>query len=384
MPTDSSASDGAFKNLLDGAAVDRMALVFAVAEPTFPATAFRRDATDGLSTLELKARVAQVAIALQAALPADFTEAVSVVDRLIVEVADQEGMGGLFLWPVTDWVARAGRDSAAEALELLARLTPYSTGEFAVRPFIDDDPEGVLARFEEWVGRDDEHVRRLVSEGTRPRLPWAPRLAVAEADPGYAVHLLDRLVADPSEFVRRSVSNHLNDLCKVDRSLALRLATQWSERAVAAVDAGESLTAKHIDWVVRRGIRTLVKAGDGDAMRLLGHDPDAALDAVLDMRTATVDMGGAAEWSLVLTSTDERPHRVVVDYAVHFVRANGSTGRKVFKWTTLDLVPRQRVEMQRRHAVVPITTRNYHSGSHLVEVQVNGVVVAADVFELHV
>jgi len=384
MPTDSSSSTGAFKDRIDAAAVARLADSFADADSGFPSEQFAHDAVDGLAALELKARVAHVSGALLAALPGRFTDAAAVVDRLILQVAGREDISGFVLWPLTDWVARAGRSSPAEALELLARLTPYSTGEFAVRPFIDDDPRGVLARFEDWVGREDEHVRRLVSEGTRPRLPWAPRLAAAEAEPGAAVHLLDRLVADPSEYVRRSVSNHLNDLCKMDRTLALSVAGRWSGRADASAAAGDQVTARRIEWVVRRGIRTLVKAGDGDAMRLLGHDPDVALSAQLDMHTPEVDLGGAAQWSLRLTSKDPREHRVVIDYAVHFIRANGSTGRKVFKWTTVDVAPGQRVDLDRRHAIVPITIRNYHPGRHVVEVQANGVVVARDSFELRV
>ncbi len=102
------------------------------------------------------------------------------------------GLIGWDLWPVADWVALAGRGHPDAALELLARLTPWATGEFAIRPFIDDDPRCVHDRLEHWVGRDDEHVRRLVSEGTRPKLPWAPKLAISAADPAYAVDLLDR------------------------------------------------------------------------------------------------------------------------------------------------------------------------------------------------
>ena len=381
MPKDSRENAGAFKHLLDPDAVRRMGDAFAVASASFDREQFVALAGDGIEGLELKARVAQVAGALQVCLPSDFDTAVAAVDRLV----GAEGMDGLFMWPVTDWVARAGRGDPAEALELLARLTPYSTGEFAVRPFIDADPNGVLDRFGDWIGRDDDHVRRLVSEGTRPRLPWAPRLAVAEADPGYAVHLLDRLADDPSEFVRRSVSNHLNDLTKMDVALALEVAGRWAARGAQAAAAGDDPTGRRIDWVIRRGLRTLVKAGDPDTMRLLGHDPDVPIEvAEFRVTTPRVTVGEHAELVVTLRSLDGIDQHVVLDYAVHLRLANGSAGRKVFKWSTFVLAAGEQRTLSKRHSMKPVTIRTYRPGTHLVELQVNGRVVAADSFELHV
>jgi 3-methyladenine DNA glycosylase AlkC len=221
-----SSGSTAFKDQIDAALVDRLAIALAVAGPDVDVESFRRVAVGGLDGLELKARIAHVASALATALPAEFPSAVAVVDRVLTAPAEGPGGGpaglrGWDLWAVTEWVALAGRDHPGDALELLARLTRHASGEFAIRPFIDDDPDGVRARLTTWVQRDDEHVRRLVSEGTRPKLPWAPKLAITATDPAYAVGLLDRLVDDGSEYVRRSVSNHLNDLCRVDAALAL-------------------------------------------------------------------------------------------------------------------------------------------------------------------
>lgn len=385
MPT--STGSTAFKDQIDAAMVGRLVTALGAADEQFDTAGFRRRATRGLAGLELKARIAQVAAALHATMPEDFARGVAMVDHVLAQPGDGDepmpsGLNGWDLWPVTDWVVLAGRSQPDEALELLARLTPHATGEFAVRPFIDDDPVGVLDRLERWAASDDEHVRRLVSEGTRPRLPWAPKLRVSTIDPAYAVGLLDRLVDDPSEYVRRSVSNHLNDLCRVDPSLALEVATRWTAWADQAEADGRAERAARLRWVVRRGLRTLVKAGDGSALRLLGHDPDVAVRAELELLTSSVALGGAAEWSLRLVSEDAAAHRVVLDYAIHFVRADGSTGRKVFKWTTVELAPAATVELRRRHRIIPITTRTYRSGAHLLDVQVNGRVVASGVFDL--
>lgn len=389
MPT--SAPSTAFKDQIDTALVRRLGAVFGDAEPTFDVAAFRRRAGTGLAALELKARISHVAQALRTTLPEDVAAAVAVVDRVLAMPTRGDGtlpadLQGWDLWPVAEWVALAGRDRPNDALELLSRLTCHASGEFAIRPFIDDDPDGVLRRLHRWVERDDEHVRRLVSEGTRPKLPWAPKLAITASRPDYAVELLDLLVDDPSEYVRRSVSNHLNDLCRVDPELALGVAARWL--ADDTVDDGGADApgggAGRRDWVVRRGLRTLVKAGDPQALRLLGHDPDLSVAAELVVRTPTVTMGGTAEWELVLVSHDDKEHRVILDYAIHHVRADGTTGRKVAKWTTVTLSPGRRVELSRRHRIVPITTRTYYSGTHLVEIQVNGVVVATGSFDLQV
>ena len=376
--SDADGSSTAFKDRVDAGLVARLGEALSAAEPAFPAAAFEQRATDGLDSLELKGRMAHVATALAESLPDDFIRAAAVVDSVLDELdAAERELDGWELWPVADWVALAGRAHPAVALELLGRLTRYATGEFAVRPFIDDDPTGVLTRFDRWVTDGEEHRCRLVSEGTRPRLPWASRLAVAADDPGYAVPLLDRLVGHPTEYVRRSVSNHLNDLCRVDPALGLRVARRWTQQASAHARPAE------VDWVVKRGLRSLVKDGHPDALRLLGHDPDVAVRAeAFGITTPTVVLGSHAAWSLTLVSDDDRAHRVVVDYAVHFPRADGTAGRKVFKWTTVELAAGERRTLERRHAVRPVTIRTHRPGPHLVEVQVNGRVVASGTFDL--
>jgi 3-methyladenine DNA glycosylase AlkC len=377
VPTTTTST--AFKDQIDRALIDRLAAAFVGADPAFDVASFRQRAANGLTPLELKARISHVAGALGATLPESFGEASAVVDAVFSDplAVDSAGLSGWDAWPVVEWAGAAGRDEPNAGLELLARLTRYASAEFAIRPYIDDDPDGVHERLSDWVDRDDEHVRRLVSEGTRPKLPWAPKLATAVEDPAYAVDLLDRLVDDPSEYVRRSVSNHLNDLCRVDPSLARRVAGAWLGTADERTRAGR-------EWVVRRGLRTLVKAGDADALRLLGHEPDLDLQAALEVLTPVVEMGSAAEWLLRLRSAEQDSHEVIVDYAIHHVRADGSTGRKVAKWTTRTIGPGEELELRRRHAIRPITTRTYHSGVHLVEVQVNGTVVASGSFELRV
>ncbi len=181
---------------------------------------------------------------------------------------------------------------------------------------------------------------------------------------------------DPSDYVRRSVSNHLNDLCRVDPELALEVARRGGRPTpTRARIAGGWCAGDCGRW--SRPVTDVPS-------RLLGHDPDVAVSATLELHTERVALGGAAEWTLAVRSLESDPVEVVIDYVVHHVRADGSTGPKVNKWTTRSLAPGAQLELRRRHVIRPITTRTFHDGAHLVEVQVNGTVVASAVFELSV
>lgn len=354
-----------FKDAVDAAAVGRLA---AALGSGIDGEAFVAEAVAGLDELELKARVAHVARALGRHLPSDFLVAAAVVERT-VPAGD---LGMWEVWPVTDWVAAAGLDHPEAALALLARLTSKASGEFAVRPFIDRYPALAYEVFTAWTADPDEHVRRLVSEGTRPRLPWAPRVPLLEREPGWAVPLLDRLRDDPSAFVRRSVANHLNDLAKADPDLAMSVAQRW---------AGEG--GSHAAAVVRHGLRTLVKAGVPAALALVGADVDADVRVEgFEVLTPVVELGRDLVWACRLVGDPDRPVAAVVDYVVHFAGARGGLRPKVFKLTTVRLAPGAAADLRRRHPIVPVTTRRYYPGRHRVEVQVNGRVLAGADFDL--
>lgn len=333
------------------------------------AAPFTREATSGLDALELKARVAHVVEALRRHLPSAFPDAADLVRRAVAgsELATWEA------WPATDWVAAAGLDQPDVALPLLADLTPHASAEMAIRPFVGRHPRATFAALRAWTSHPSEHVRRLVSEGSRPRLPWAPRVTLLEAEPHLTVPLLGALREDASEYVRRSVANHLNDLNKVDAALALRTATRWREHG-----------GRHVDAVLRHGLRTLVKAGDATALELIGAAPARVALPAFDVLTPVVRLGEALEFRVRLRSREREPITAVIDYVVHHRKANGLTTPKVFKWSTRRLPPGEEIEMRRVHWIRPITTRRYYPGTHRVEIQVNGRVLGGGEFALQV
>jgi 3-methyladenine DNA glycosylase AlkC len=322
--------------------------------PAFDRAGFVAAATGGLGELELLARISQIARALGEHLPEPFADGAAVLDRTL----DSGVLTGWMTLACNEYVATHGIDEPALSLPLLARLTPRFSSEAAIRPFIERHPEVTFGYLRRWLTDPDEHVRRLVSEGTRPRLPWAPQLRSLRADPRPAIELLDRLIGDESEYVRRSVANHLNDIAKDHPELALRTARRWQQQG-----AGE---------VVRHGMRTLLKQGDPSALTLLGYDPLAPVRLTgLAVTPRRVRVGGTVEIAFTLVA-DGAPARVMVDYRVHHAGARGARAAKVFKLTTCELRPDVPRTIRRRHAFRELSVRRIHPGPHLVEVQVNG------------
>ena len=224
----------------------------------------------------------------------------------------------------------------------------------------------------EWTQSDDEHVRRLASEGSRPLLPWAPRLTLTASYPGWARPIINTLVDDPSGYVRRSVANHLNDISKLDRELANAIGSDWKRRD----------TAK-IEWILGRGLRTLVKSGDLEALALLGLDPDAAITAEgLSVVPTTARIGHSTTFDFVVRSRARAPVPIACGYVIEFARPNGRVSRKLFTLGTISLAPEDPVAFRRRYLFRPLSTRAYHPGAHAVEVLVNGVVEARVEFTL--
>ena len=358
----------ALKDRVGGETVRRLGEEIAAADPSFDAAAFAADATAGLDVLELKARMEHVAVALDRHLAGPFDRAA----RVFCEAAESASLDVWAAWPLTTWVERRGLEDPPAALDSLARLTRYASAEFAVRPLIERHPELAFARLAEWASSDDLHLRRLVSEGTRPRLPWGRRLIALQRDPSPALGLLDRLRDDPEVYVRRSVANHLNDVAKDHPALAVAIARRWLAESGA-----------HVERVVRHGLRTLVKAGDPEALALVGADAsaDVAVERLRLERTA-VRLGEPLRFSFVLRNRAEQPVRIVVDYVIHFRRANGALSPKVFKLANPTLPPLGTLALRRAFPIRPITTRRYYPGEHRLEIQVSGRILAAATFEL--
>nr|WP_221195043.1 DNA alkylation repair protein [Hoyosella altamirensis] len=303
-------------------------------------------------------RVALVRDAILDDLPADFPSFETVIESALTDPA----FNGWMIMPVTEAVAARGLQEFESALKLLAQLTPRLTAETAVRHFLNADLYRALGVIVTWTEHGDPHVRRLASEGTRPRLPWAARIPALMADPSPALPILDALYRDSSEYVRRSVANHLNDISKDHPQVAVETAARW----LAEPDGNTLKTVRH-------GLRSRIKAGDLGALSLLGFSSDVEIDVVGPaVDEDVIHFGEALEFSFTITNRGNSDASIAVDYIIHHVKANGSRSPKVFKLSSRTVAPGDMWSVRRRHPMRPISTRRYYPGAHLLELQVNG------------
>ena len=344
--------------------------------PPFDTATFVAQISAEVYGLEFKERIALFSRALHHQLPAPFPEAWAILEQLLGdELVEEEGMfnDGFALWPLAHFIEVYGLEEFEAAMGAMYEITKRHTAEFAIRPFLQRYPERTLAVLRQWVTDESPHVRRLVSEGTRPRLPWAGRLDAFIADPTPTLALLENLKDDPSAFVRKSVANHLNDISKDHPQLVIDTLSRWR------TDAG----AERL-WIIRHALRTLVKQGDPAALALLGFDRPQVTLHDLRIEPDRLRLGEALLVSFTLQSERDGPQDLIIDYLVHFVKANGQTSPKVFKLSTRALNGRESIRIQKKHAIKPVTTRRYYPGEHRIEIQVNGQVLGDRPFWLEI
>lgn len=336
--------------------------------PGRKATAVRA-AEHVLGPLALRERSDLLRDALLADFPGDYA---SLAATMRAAAEREPSFTGWLIWPVTSAVVVRALDDGSTAafddgLTLLAELTPRLSSEFAIRGLLDHDLDRALAAVLNWTASGDEHVRRLASEGTRPFLPWSIRVPGILAAPRSTLPILHALYLDESDYVRRSVANHLNDLSRRGPDLVVETAAAW------LTAPGDGTTRENTLRLVRHGLRTLVKQGHPDALGLLGFTPAEVEVTGPTLASDAVAVGETLGFTASVRNTGAEPARLAIDYVVHHRKANGGQTGKTFKITTRDLAPGESVDIAREHSFRVITTRRYHAGEHAIELQVNGV-----------
>lgn len=342
---------------------------------TFVAEARRND----WETLELKPRIRRITEALGASLPSDYREAIGVLYRI-----DEACVGFPYLF-FPDFVEVFGRQARDWDLSMdaLARFTQRSSSEFAVRPFIIEHPDKMIPQLLEWAEHPNEHVRRLSSEGSRPRLPWGQALTIFKQDPSPMIPLLAKLKADSSLYVRKSVANHLNDIAKDHPQLVIGLAEQWK---------GEN---ERTDWIIRHACRTLIKRAEPRIMALFGYagqgsGEEAALfsNANLSLSSQEAPIGGEVELRYSLKAAEEGKRleagklKLRIEYGIDFVKAGGKTSTKRFLLSDREYKPGETASGKRVHRFADLTTRKHYEGLHVFTLWVNGVEAARTELQL--
>jgi len=368
-----------FKNLMSPEVVGFIAIHLGRHVAGFSEEVFKSPLLERLPSLELKQRTQLIADAVHAVLPSELKHRNEVLAAMLHpdpldhagKPSDMDGICGWGLWPLTMVVGQHGLGNFDGSLLLLKEMTKRGTAEFDVRPFLDADQPRALEIIIPWARDENIHVRRLASEGTRPRLPWGMRLKQLVNDPKPTLPILTTMRDDPEEYVRRSVANHLNDIAKDHPDVVAQIANEWM------VDAQVPRQK-----LIRHACRTLIKQGHSEALRAFGVKPPEIEEPAIDIGTPEVNLGGALAFTVALKSSRQTSQKIVIDYVIYFKKANGTLSPKVFKWKQLNLQPSEEIILDRRHAIRPITTRKYYSGNHALSLRINGTEFGREVFDL--
>lgn len=361
------------KNKINKHAIQRLSHALKSVVPAFDQRKFEKIACQNLNQLELKARVAHIIEALRQVLPSDFRTA----SEWICLAADawpnpnqsEEQTADFAAWPMIDYVGIYGIEQPTTALTTLKHITYLFSAEFAIRPFFSRHFELTYQTVLTWLNDDNEHVRRLASEGIRPRLPWGKQLEALKQDPSPIIPLLTTLNNDPSKYVQKSVANNLNDISKDHPKQAIRIATKWLKDPTPTRQ-----------WIVKHGLRTLIKQGSKSALLLLGFKPASVVCSDFCLNANKIKEGDTISWTATIESKKKRKQPLVIDYAIHFVKANGKTLPKVFKGKTIELESLGSYTLSKKHSFKKISTRTYYAGEHRLELLINGQSIVSQTF----
>lgn len=370
MPRNTMKKSFSLKDhLFNTESVTYLASLFAESDSSFKKDEFIAQVMIKLKKLELKERIVWIAEVLEGHLSKDFKKASKQILKALPAPLDplktDDDFGSFIFAPLGEYVVRNGlsKEHLETSLTTIHELTQRFSMEDTIRYFINAHPEEVLQALEEWSKHEHYHVRRLVSEGTRPLLPWSGRIALEATQP---VPFLDALHADGTRYVTRSVANHLNDISKKHPKLVLDLLTKWKKE--------EKQDLKELDWMTRHALRTLVKQGNTEALQLLGYAPDPKITVEgfsLGASSKKFAPGGTLSFSFTVTAQEDA--ELMVDYVIDFVKAKGGTKPKVFKLKKLKLTKGQSVAVTKNHRLLAdATTFVLHKGKHTVTLQING------------
>jgi 3-methyladenine DNA glycosylase AlkC len=361
----------AFKHLFGKELLDRMSKSLQKVYPKFDRKYFL-SLSQKLEPLEMKPRVQYIREELRNLLPQNYSQALKILLK-----STQEGKLESFdLWPYSDFIQTYGLEDLDLSLQALRKLTPLFSSEFAIRPFLKQHPKKTLQFLLECAKDENVHIRRWASEGTRPRLPWGERLHDFIQDPNLTLDILEELKFDSELYVRKSVSNHLNDITKDHPKRVIQLLTRWKKM-------GGSKNGKHVEWIAHRALRTLIKQGHPKALQFFGVSCDAKVKIKgFKLNQERFQEGERIDFEFKIHSLSDEPQNIVVDYIIHYMKANQTTSPKVFKLKKATLPSSGILHFTKSHHLKKVTTRVHYEGIHRIEIQVNGRILERSEFFL--
>ena len=350
------------KNLYNAAFFDSLTTVIKSIVPSFKKKEFL-DAVHNREwkNKELKQRIRHVSITLKDFLPGNYKNQVEVICR-IIRLLQKKGADNHFAYIcLPDFIEVHGLDDIQTSLEAFEVITQFISCEFAVRPFLLNEPKTVMKRMLVWSKHENSNIRRFSSEGCRPRLPWGKIIPAFIKDPSPILPVLENLKNDPSLFVRKSVANNINDIARDHPDIVLELVKRWK---------GNS---KNTDWILKHGSRTLLKKADPEIYKLFGlsgiHDCEIK-HFQLDKKSLAI--GDILELSFTLINNAKKAQLFRIELGVYYMKSNGSGTRKLFKVTENNFKPDTPYAFKRKISFKDLTTRKHYAGKHSISIVVNG------------
>jgi 3-methyladenine DNA glycosylase AlkC len=331
--------------------------------------------TDDWEEFELKQRMFHVSEILAGYLSDDYAESLEQIIQLIEtlkvnKVEERIKYPDLVFMLIPHYIESYGLNDFKRSVDAMEKITSFTTCEFAVRPFIIKYEDKMMAEMLKWARSANHHVRRLASEGCRSRLPWGIARDY-KFDPSPVLPILEVLKNDSSEYVRKSVANNLNDISKDNPQITIDIAKKWRGQT------------KETDWIIKHACRTLLKAGNQEMMQLFGF---GSIDKIeirnFSLENDIVRIGEYLEFSFELLNHSEKSELIRLEYAIYFLKKNGTHTKKVFKISEKNYQPHLTTNITRRQSFKVVSTRKFHLGEHLISLIINGVEVEESSFEL--
>ncbi|OWK71824.1 DNA alkylation repair protein [Pedobacter sp. AJM] len=321
---------------------------------------------------ELKERMKHTTNVIHRFFPENYNDTIEIIKKTIVELRKigigEDGLAFMFL---PDYIETYGMDDFDTSVEALEFVTQFVSCEFAVRPFILKYGDKMMRRMQQWSLHESHKVRRLASEGSRPRLPWAMGIPFLKKDPGAVLPILENLKHDPAEYVRRSVANNLNDIAKDHPGIVLEIAKKWSG------------ISPETDALIKHGCRTLLKQGHPEILKHYGLNDHGMILKDFHLLTPDIRMGESLAFSFTIQNELLTKQKVRLEYAIYYKKQNGQHHKKVFKISERIYPAGMKVNILRKQKFVLITTRRFHLGNHRIAVIINGAEKQASDFNLH-
>jgi len=311
--------------------------------------------------LELKERMKHIAMVLHEFMPKDFLKAADLLEKTSAKLLENGGEKlALEYMLLPEYLEKYGIEYPERSMKAMELITTLASCEFAIRPFILKYNKLIISRLEEWAKHENHHVRRLASEGSRPRLPWAMALPFLKKDPTPILPILENLKKDSSEYVRRSVANNINDIAKDNPDLVIKIAKKWKG------------LGKGTDYIIKHGSRTLLKQGHPEILKYYGLGHEGLEVSDFKILTPKVKIGEYLEFSFLLKNTDTKLRTIRLEYGLYYLKKNGDQNRKVFKISEKEFKEGEVSLINRKQSFKVISTRVFYTGGHRVSIIVNG------------